>query len=69
MGLPWELLYADDLVLIAESENELTEKVRHWKKGMDEKGLRANMAKTKVLKCYKKCRESEESGKFPCEVC
>ena len=47
----------------------MTGKVRHRKKGMEEKDLRVKMAKTKVLKCYKKCSESEESGKFPCGVC
>ena len=26
-GLPWELLYADDLVLVAQSKEELREKV------------------------------------------
>ena len=27
-GLPWELLYADDLVLVATREKELEEKLR-----------------------------------------
>ena len=27
-GLPWELLYADDLVLVAQSIEELREKVQ-----------------------------------------
>ena len=30
-GCPWELLYADDLVIVAESLEELTEKSRLWK--------------------------------------
>ena len=33
-GLPMELLYADDLVLMAESEELLMEKSRKWKNGM-----------------------------------
>ena len=33
-GLPIELLYADDLVLVAETEELLMEKLRKWKKGM-----------------------------------
>lgn len=69
VGLPWELLYADDLALIAESEEKLVEKIRCWKKGMEEKGLRVNVAKTKVLMCRKKCGQVEESGKYPCGVC
>ena len=50
-GLPWELLYADDLVLVAESEKELLEKIKLWKQGLEVNGLRVNMEKTKVMRC------------------
>ena len=40
-----ELLYADDLVLMAETEELLVEKIRRWKAGMEEKGLRNFVAK------------------------
>ena len=46
-----ELLYADDLVLVAETEELLMEKLRKWKKGMELKGLRVNIGKTKVMRC------------------
>ena len=36
-GLPMELLYADDLVLLADSEDLLVEKIKMWKTGMEEK--------------------------------
>ena len=36
-GVPWELLYADDLFLIAESEDKSMDKLRVWKKGFEEK--------------------------------
>ena len=49
VGCPWELLYADDLVLIAESMDELIEKFTRWKEGMESKGLRVNILKTKVM--------------------
>ena len=39
-GLPWELLYADDLVLIADSEEELKRKLTTWKDEMEKKGLK-----------------------------
>ena len=29
-GLPWEMLYADDLVLVGKCEEELKEKLRKW---------------------------------------
>ena len=54
VGLPWELLYADDLALIAESRAELLEKIKSWKEGMEAKGLRVNMGKTKVMRCKSK---------------
>jgi hypothetical protein len=47
-GLPMELLYADDLVLMVESEELLMEKLRKWNNGMEAKGLRVNAGKTKV---------------------
>src|SRR6476469_223661 len=53
VGLPFELLYdnIDDLALLAESEKLLIEKVNRWKLGMEEKGLRVNIGKTKVMRC------------------
>ena len=45
-GLPWELLYADDLVLIADSEEELKRKLTTWKDEMEKKSLKVNIGKT-----------------------
>ena len=64
-----ELLYADDLVLVAETEELLMEKLRKWKKGMELKGLRVNIGKTKVMRCQVRIGQAEESGKYPCGVC
>src|SRR5450755_1946739 len=50
-GIPWELLYADDLVLLADSEEELKVLMARWKSGMEEKGLKVNMENTKVMRC------------------
>ena len=68
-GLPMELLYADDLVLVAETEELLMEKLRKWKRGMELKGLRVNIGKTKVMRCQVRVGQAEESGKYPCGVC
>ena len=69
IGLPWELLYADDLVLIAESIAELEVLYERWKTSMESKGLRVNIKKTKVM-----CSQSikvplNKCGKHPCSVC
>ena len=48
-GVPGEMLYsidADDLVLIVESLEKLTEKFELWRSGMNSKGLRVDMVKT-----------------------
>ena len=64
--MPWELLYADDLALIAETEEELVEKIKRWEHGMEKKGLRVNAAKTKVIRCQKKKGvQVEEASKDP----
>ena len=68
-GLPVELLYADDLVLVAESEELLVAKIRKWKDGMEVKGLKVNMGKTKVMRCRVRSGQAENSGKYPCSVC
>ena len=68
-GLPMELLYADDLVLIAETKELLLEKVRKWKEGMEKKGLRGNAGKTKIMWCRPNMGQAEDSGEHPCGVC
>ena len=68
-GLPMQLHHADDLVLMAESKELLMEKLRKWKNGMESKGLRVNVGKTKVMQCQVSSVRSEDSGKHSCDVC
>ena len=49
LALPWELLYADDLAVIAETEEELIKRLNKWKDNVESKGTRVNMNKTKVM--------------------
>jgi len=46
---PWELLYADDLVVIAEIEQDLIKRLNEWKDNMENRGMRVNMNKTKPM--------------------
>src|SRR5258706_378755 len=39
-GLPWELFYADDMAMMAESAQELIVKIKLWKTEIEEKGLK-----------------------------
>ena len=68
-GLLMELLYAHDLVLMAESKELLIEKLRKWKRGMEAKGFRVNAGKTKIMQCRASRVQSEDSEKHPCGVC
>jgi len=38
--LPWELLYADDLVVIAETEEDLIKRLNEWKDFVENRGMR-----------------------------
>src|SRR5437867_1012119 len=68
-GLPWELLYADDLVLLAESRLELEKRLTEWMARLKEKVLRVNIGKTKVMNFKVGVGQVENSGKYLCGVC
>ena len=69
-GCPWELLYADDLVIVAETLEELKSQLKQWKNGLESKGLKVNVGKTKVMCSSPDAVKSvDKSVKFPCAVC
>ena len=37
VALPWELLYADELVVIAETEEDLIKRLKEWKNNVESK--------------------------------
>ena len=69
IGDPWELLYADDLVLTAETKEEVTSMFLKWKEAMEIRGLRINMSKTKLMVTGKQMSSRLQSGRYPCAVC
>ena len=64
----WELLYADDLVLTAESREEVELKFLNWKHAIEIRGMKVNIGKTKMMVTGKK-DEVVRSGRYPCGVC
>ena len=62
----WENLYADDLVIIIESLEELQKKLILWKTNIEGKGLPVNMGKTMVLISGPGLNVLQKSGKDPC---
>ena len=67
IGVPWKLLIADDLVLIADTQEECISKLKAWKAGMESKGLCVNMKK--FLVPGDDHDGFQKSGKYPCAVC
>ena len=68
-GVPWEDLYADDLVIIAELLEKSVRRLLTWKEAMEEKGLRVTAGKRKIMMCGTGLDLLQSSGEFPCPVC
>ena len=59
-----ELLYADDLAILAETEEELQRRLVEWQEALDRKGLKANARETEVMVCTREVRvEADISDK------
>ena len=69
IGCPRELLYADDLVIIAETWGELLKNFCVWKTDLETKGLCVNVGKTKIIINVHNVPKPVETSKFPCCVC
>ena len=69
VALPWELLYADDLVVIAETEEDLIKRLNEWKDFVENRGVRVNMNKIKVLISEERQKVMQKAVRWPCGVC
>ena len=71
VALPWELLYADDLAVIAETEEELNKRLNEcqWKDNVESKGMRVNINKTKVTVSGERQKVRQKAARWPCGVC
>ena len=52
----WELLYIDDLEILAETEGELQRRVVEWQEALERKGFKVNAKKTEVTACTREVR-------------
>lgn len=68
IGLPWELPYADNLVLTTDNLENAKE-LRKWREGVKSRGLRMNKSKTKVLINSADGAPVSSSGVWPRVVC
>jgi len=63
--LRWELLYADDLLVVAENENDLIKRLNEWKDNMENRDMRVHMNKTKVMISG----DQQKAIRWPCGIC
>ena len=68
-GDPWELLYANDLVLTAESKDAVELMFDAWSSALELRGLKVNIGLTKLLVSRKQNEAPAPSGQYPCAVC
>jgi len=68
MALPWELLYADELVVIAETEEDLIKRLNEWKNNVENRCMIVNMNKTKVMISGERQKPLQKATRWPCVV-
>ena len=69
VAITWELLYADDLAVIAETEDKLIKSLNEWKNNLENRGMRVNMNKTKVMISVQRQKVMQKAVRWPCGVC
>ena len=62
-------LYADDLAVIAETEEEVIKRFNEWKYNVESKGMRVHMYKTKVMISVERQKVWQNAVRWPCGVC
>jgi len=69
VAIPWELLYADDLVVIAETKEDLIKRLNEWKNNVENRGMKVNMNKTKVMISGERKKPVQKAARWLCGVC
>ena len=67
--LTWELSYADDLVVISETEDDLIIRLNECKRNVENRSMRVNMNKTKVMISGEWQKIMQKAVRWPCDVC
>ncbi|VFR01015.1 unnamed protein product [Cuscuta campestris] len=58
-GVPWCMLFADDIVLIDDTREELNDKLELWRLALETKGFRISRNKTEYMECRFSGRETK----------
>jgi len=68
VALSWELLYTDDMVVIAEAEDNLIKRLNEWKDNVDNRGMRVSLNKTKIMISGERQKVMQKAVRWPCGV-
>jgi len=68
-GVPWEILFADDLAIMSDKKETLAVRLEQWKNALEAAGLKVNINKTKVMKFDRHASRKAVTGKYPCCKC
>ncbi|XP_071697222.1 G-type lectin S-receptor-like serine/threonine-protein kinase At4g27290 [Rutidosis leptorrhynchoides] len=60
-NIPWSLIFADDIVLVADSKDELNRRLEQWREALEQSGLRISRQKTEYLRCDFNSVENEQN--------
>jgi len=55
--------------VIAENEDDLTKRLNEWKDIVENRSMRVNMNKTKVMISGERQKQVQKAGRWPCGVC
>ncbi|VFQ99294.1 unnamed protein product [Cuscuta campestris] len=58
-GVPWCMLFADDIVLIDDTRDGLNDKLELWRLALETKGFRISRNKTEYMRCRFSGRDTE----------
>ena len=56
---PWSMMYADDVVLCAETKEELEQKLEAWRKALEDRGMKISRRKTEYLQLGTQVNDGE----------
>jgi hypothetical protein len=59
-GIPWCMLFTDNVVLVYESRTGVDQKLKLWRRTLEEKGFRLSRSKTEYMKCDFSATTQEE---------
>ena len=59
--IPWCMLFADDVVLVDESQTGVNQKLELWRETLESKSFRLSRTKTEYIRCdFSTTREEED---------